>query len=105
VLSSTIKKIPEKLKDKAEILSMSPKEVLHYISSQGFNNLYIDGGKVIQSFLQNDLIDEMIITKVPLLIGNGIPLFGPLKNDLVFKHIKTVVLSKGLVKSYYKRER
>ncbi len=97
--------MPEKLKDKVEILSMEPMDVINLLSGQGYSNLYIDGGKVIQNFLQNDLIDDMIITKVPLLIGNGIPLFGFLKHDLAFKHIKTAVLSNRLVKSYYKRER
>ena len=105
VLSSSIRNVPVELKEKAEVLSMTPKKVLHYLSSLGFKNLYVDGGKVIQSFLKYDLIDEMIITKIPKLIGEGIPLFGSLKNDLEFEHIKTVVLSCGLVKSYYKRKR
>ena len=105
VLSSTIKRVPEAFKEKADILSMQPKALLDFLSGKGYSSIYVDGGKVIQSFLQEDCIDEMIITKVPVLIGSGIPLFGQLDNDLLFRHLQTRVLSNGLVKSYYERVR
>jgi dihydrofolate reductase len=103
LLSNQIKQIPDNLKEKVIILSMEPKKVLDYLSNKGFSNIYVDGGKVIQSFLKENLIDELIITRVPILIGSGIPLFGELDNDLQFKHIQTNVYSNGLVKSQYKR--
>jgi dihydrofolate reductase len=105
VLSSSLKQLPDTLRDKATLLSMNPKELLSYLSRIGFSSIYVDGGKVIQSFLKEDLIDDLIISKVPLLIGNGIPLFGFLGANLQFKHIRTEVQSNGLVRSYYKRER
>jgi len=105
VLSNSIKEIPDILKEKVTILSMEPKELLVYLSNKGFSNCYIDGGKVIQSFLKEDLIDELIITNVPVLIGSGISLFGHLDNDLQFKHILTEIYSNGLVKNRYKRKR
>jgi len=105
VLSSSLKQLPATLNSKAEIVALDPKSLLHLVSGRGFSRLYIDGGKVIQSFLREDCIDEMIITKVPLLIGSGIPLFGGLEKDLLFNHIKTRVLSNGLVKIYYERKR
>jgi len=105
VLSTSLKQIPETLNEKATLLSMKPAELLNYLSGKGFSNLYIDGGKVIQSFLKEDLIDELIITRVPELIGTGIPLFGYLENDLQFEHIRTNIYSDGLVKSHYKRKR
>jgi len=105
VLSTTLKQIPGILKGKVNPLSMKPKELLSYLSDKGFSNIYIDGGKVIQSFLKEDLIDELIVTKVPELIGTGIPLFGDLDHDLQFKHIRTEIYSHGLVKSYYERKR
>ena len=105
VLSNSIKQVPEKIKDKVAVLSMQPAELLTYLSNEGFSNLYIDGGKVIQSFLKEDLIDELIITKVPVLIGSGIPLFGYLDMDLQFTHLRTDVYSNGLVKSHYERKR
>ena len=105
VLSTSLKQIPETLNEKATLVAMKPAELLNYLSDKGFSNIYIDGGKVIQSFLREDLIDELIITKVPELIGTGIPLLGYLDNDLRFEHIKTNIYSDGLVKSQYKRKR
>ena len=84
---------------------MKPKELLSYLAGMDFSSIYVDGGKVIQYFLKEDLIDELIISRVPVLIGNGIPLFGFLNDDLKFKHMRTEIQSNGLVRSYYKRER
>lgn len=104
VLSASLKHLPDTLRGKATLLSMKPRELLNYLSGMGFSNVYVDGGKVIQSFLNEDLIDELIVSKVPVLIGNGIPLFGFLDTELQFKHARTEVQSNGLVRSYYKRD-
>jgi dihydrofolate reductase len=104
ILSTRIKQIPEALKGKVTVLSMKPTELLSYLSSEGFSNIYVDGGKVIQGFLKEDCIDELIITTVPVLVGSGISLFGYLDNDLQFNHIRTNVYSNGLVKSHYERK-
>jgi len=105
VLSTSLKQIPGTLNKKATLVAMKPAALLNYLSDKGFSNIYVDGGKVIQSFLKEDLIDELIITRVPELIGTGIPLFGYLDNDLRFEHIKTNIYSDGLVKSQYERKR
>ncbi len=105
LLSTSIKKVPDILKEKITIILMKPKELLSYLSGNGFSHIYIDGGKVIQEFLKENLIDELIISKVPVLIGNGIPLFDYLDADLQFKHIQTQIASNGLVRSYYERQR
>jgi dihydrofolate reductase len=105
VLSSSLKQIPGTLNKKATLVAMKPAELLNYLAGKGFSNIYVDGGKVIQSFLKEDLIDELIITRVPELIGTGIPLFGHLDNDLQFEHIRTNIYSDGLVKSHYARKR
>lgn len=101
VLSNHTYQIPDSLKEKVILLSMEPKVLLGYLSEKEYSNICIDGGNVIQSFLKENLIDELIITKVPILIGSGIPLFGQLDTDLLFKHIHTNVYSNGLVKSQY----
>lgn len=105
VLSNTIKDLPVHLKHKVEIISMSPHEVLKHLLSLGFSSIYIDGGEVIQQFLREDCVDELIITRIPILLGNGIPLFGLLNQPLSLKHEGTQVFQNGLVKSHYKRER
>ncbi len=105
VLSNSLNDVSEELVDKAFIVKGALKNVLNQLKNEGYNNLYIDGGKVIQSFLKEDLIDEMIITSVPVLLGSGIPLFGKLVAKLHFKHIKTEVLNDMLVKNHYVRNK
>ena len=105
VLSNSLKSVPDQAKGKVSLLSMKPVEVLRYLSDKGYSTIYIDGGKVIQDFLREDLVDELIVSKVPILIGSGIPLFGELKNDLHFQHIRTEIQANELVRSYYVRKR
>ena len=105
VLSNTLKKLPAIVENKAILLSLSPADTLKKLSQEGYTNVYVDGGLVIQNFLKADLIDELIISKVPIIIGSGIPLFADVKQDLLFQHMKTEVQSNELVRSYYKRKR
>ena len=104
VLSTSITEAPAGIGKKVTILSMDPEALLSHLSTMGYSNIYIDGGKVIQSFLKGDLVNELIVSKVPTLIGSGIPLFGYLDHDLEFNHIRTDVCSNGLVRSYYERK-
>ena len=105
VLSASVKHVPAPLQDKVTIVSMAPAELLAHLSKEGFSSIYIDGGKVIQGFLNADLIDRLIVSRVPVLLGDGIPLFGALYTELQFTHLRTMVQSNGLVRSYYERKR
>lgn len=105
VLSNSLKEIPENLIGKVEIINGAITTVNIDLIKQGFKNLYIDGGQTIHSFLKEDLIDEIIITKVPILLGDGIPLFHKLDKQLKFKHVKTEIYNNNLVKSHYVRIR
>jgi dihydrofolate reductase len=105
VASSTLQELPTALKDKVSIISMSPSKSLNHLTHLGFSSVYVDGGKLIQSFLDEDLIDELTISKAPVLIGTGLPLFGELNMDLQFTHLKTIVQQNQLVRSYYVRKR
>lgn len=103
VLSKTLDRLPETVAEKAEIVNGDLRAVVDRLHARGYRNLYVDGGRVIQGFLEEDLIDEMIITRVPILLGDGIPLFGGLSKRLKFKLKKTEELNETLVKSYYTR--
>ncbi|MFC2122230.1 dihydrofolate reductase family protein [Bacteroidota bacterium] len=105
VLSTTLTEIPNGYESKVEIVSGDLNELINRLHEKGYSNLYVDGGKTIQNFLKEDLIDAMIITKVPILLGDGIPLFGKLTQSLKFEHIKTEVINYSLVMSYYTRDR
>ncbi|MBV6522615.1 MAG: hypothetical protein MNPFHGCM_02763 [Gemmatimonadaceae bacterium] len=84
-----------------ERLSGAPSEVVSQLSARGFGNLYVDGGHTVQAFLQAGQIDRLIVTRVPVLIGSGIPLFGAVRKDVPLDHIATKVYRTGLVQSEY----
>jgi len=102
VVSNSIKEVPEKYKGKIQLLNGSVEDILKEVHSKGYKNLYIDGGVNIQNFLKEDLIDEIIITTIPVLLGGGKPLFSKLSNRLDFKCISSSV-DKGIVQSHFKR--
>lgn len=103
VLGRSLPLIPESLAGKAEGIIGGPREVVDMLRAKGYRNLYIDGGQTIQSFLREDLVDELVITRVPVLLGGGIPLFGHLDAHLDFEHVGEEDLGNGLVKSRYLR--
>jgi len=102
VLSSKLKEVPKEVTDKAEIIAGDIKDITADLNKKGFMNLYIDGGKTVQSFLREGLIDEMVITRIPVLLGSGIPLFGKLDKPIRFDEVETEILDELLVKSHYK---
>lgn len=101
VLSSKSLKLPDHLPATVEASACTPAELFHSLSQQGHQNAYIDGGNTIQRFLQAGLIQEMIITRIPVLIGQGISLFGPLNKDIAIQHLETLTFENGLVQSKY----
>ena len=105
VLSSTLKSAPEDFADHVQFASGTPNEIVEIAKGKGFKNLYIDGGKTIQNFLRADLIDELIISEIPLLLGGGDRLFGELDQRLNFELISTDVLLNQIVRKQYRRKR
>ncbi len=87
-----------------EQMSGPPAEIVSKLAASGAHNLYIDGGITIQRFLRAGLVQRLIITRVPVLIGEGIPLFGALPRDLRLHHVTTQHYPSGLVKSEYRVE-
>jgi dihydrofolate reductase len=105
VLTQTLDTLPGKWAHKAEIVKGDLTEVIKALNDRGIHNMYVDGGKTIQSFLALDLIDELVITTIPVLLGNGIPLFNTNNLELKFEHVETDIYYGGLVKSRYVRKR
>jgi len=85
-----------------EPLSGSPAEIFALVSARGFQHVYVDGGETVQRFLRAGLIHRLVITRVPVLIGAGIPLFGPVDADILLTHLSTRTLSGGAVQSEYR---
>jgi len=84
-----------------ERMSGPPAEIVSQLAARGVRHAYVDGGITIQGFLQAGLIQRLIITRVPVLLGAGIPLFGALQRDVVLRHVGTRQYAGGLVQSEY----
>jgi dihydrofolate reductase len=84
-----------------EHMSGAPTEIVSQLSARGIQHIYVDGGITIQGFLRAGLIQRLIITRVPVLIGTGIPLFGVTQRDIVLNHVATRQYATGLVQSEY----
>ncbi len=101
VLSSREIVLPQHLPTTVSRISGPPAEVVRLLEERGLQHLYVDGGRTIQEFLRSGLIDEMTITRIPVLLGNGVPLFGSLESDIRLRHIETRSFPGGIVQSRY----
>jgi len=101
VLSSTLSELAVPDGAVCELMAGSPHEIVARLTRRGMSHLYIDGGVTIQRFLEAGLIQRVIITRIPVLLGSGIPLFGPLSRDIRFEHVATRSYPSGLVQSEY----
>ena len=86
---------------KVERMAGAPADIVAQLAAHGIKHIYVDGGITIQRFIQARLIQRLIITRVPVLIGTGVPLFGPLPSDIALKHVATRQYASGLVQSEY----
>ncbi len=105
VLSNTLKEIPVKYRKFAELVNGSVSEVSEYIHSRGYTKIYIDGGKTIQSFLAAELIDEIIISTIPVILGGGVPLFGKLNKMQQYELSWTKTYLDEIVQTSYARKK
>lgn len=105
VLSNSLKTVPSGFEDKVTLVQGELSDIVAQLNQQGLQRLYIDGGKTVQSFLQADLIDEMTITTIPVLLGEGISLFGALPKALKFQNVKCQHQLNYLATNTYVRKR
>ena len=101
VLSHGSIEIPEHLQD-VESASGAPDQILGKLSDMGCQHAYVDGGMTIRQFLAAGLIDSLNVTRVPLLLGDGIPLFSGLSVEIELEHVSTRSMPSGLVQSQYR---
>ena len=101
VLSKSLTKVPDALRERVKIETASPQDLVDQLSEAGYKHMYLDGGKLVQSFLRGGLVDEMTLTTLPMLIGEGRTLFGPLERDIKLRHLGTKTWDNGLVQTKY----
>jgi len=100
VLSNTLQTTPMHIE---AVLHGEPEEIASKLEEYGYSNIYLDGGVAIQGFLTKRMVDEMIITRVPIILGDGIPLFATMniEQSIWLDHIETKAFYNGLVQSRY----
>jgi dihydrofolate reductase len=101
VLSRTLAQLPSGYQDRAGLHRGPPGQLVEELRRQGCARLYVDGGLTIQSFLRAGLITDLTLTRIPVLLGSGIPLFGRLDRDLRLQHQSTRAYPSGYVQSTY----
>lgn len=94
--------VPEKLNGQVRFSNLAPKQAMEDLASQNVRRIYVDGGQLIQSFLRDGLISDLVITTVPVLIGSGRSLFGPLLQDVNLLLLSSRSYPSGLVQSTYR---
>lgn len=102
VLSTQLKQIPDHLANTVKVKNIPPKQLITELQTSGSQHIYLDGGKTIQAFLNAGLVNDLILTRIPILIGSGIPLFGKLEQDIKLQHLSSKSYENGLVQSHYK---
>ncbi|HEX8046222.1 dihydrofolate reductase family protein [Rhizobium sp.] len=106
VLSKTLASspVPGHLTGRVRFVDMTPKATMEMLAVEGWRRVYVDGGQIVQSFLREGLIADMVVTQIPVLIGEGRRLFGPIDSDIPLTHVMTRTFPSGLVQSLYRIE-
>lgn len=101
VLSETLDTLPTPVGGRVELFKGSRECLVEKLTAEGVRRVYLDGGKTIQRFLRSGLVSDILITRIPVLIGQGIPLFGPLDGDVPLTHLRTESYPNGFIQSVY----
>ncbi|MDN5793735.1 MAG: dihydrofolate reductase family protein [Brevibacterium aurantiacum] len=80
----------------------SPEAAIDALQRDGCKRVYVDGGATVRWFLAAKLVDELTLSQVPVLIGDGPSLFGSLGGDVHLEHLRTEVLDGGMVQTTYR---
>ncbi|KFC65946.1 dihydrofolate reductase family protein [Massilia sp. LC238] len=94
--------VPEALRGKVRFSDAAPTQAMAELASQGVHRVYVDGGQLVQSFIRAGLVEDMVLSTVPVLIGAGRPLFGALPRDLDLALVASRSFPSGLVQSTYR---
>ncbi len=94
--------VPPALQGKLRFSDLAPAALMDELASQGVRRVYLDGGRLLQSFLRAGLVADMVVTTVPVLIGGGRPLFGALAADIGLRLVSSRSFPSGLVQSTWR---
>ena len=101
VLSNSVTEPPENLRGKVEMYSGDITKLISQLENNGYKHAYVDGGTTITAFINLQLINEMTITKAPIILGNGIPLFGEINNSIKLANSEAIAFSNDFIQEKY----
>lgn len=101
VLTKSVKQVPQSLLGRVELCDVEISELISQLEGQGLTHAYVDGGALITSFVNAKLINTLVITQAPILLGSGIPLFGQLQQQINLTTVKTIAYANGFVQLTY----
>ena len=102
VMSRSGVEVPEALEGRVRVMAGTPREVMATLDAEGWERAYVDGGQLIQAFLRDGLIKEMVITQVPVLLGSGVRLFGETGGDVALEAVRAERFPSGLVQTRWR---
>lgn len=102
VMSHAPVAIPTDLSKTVHSVQATPETLAAQLGRDGFRHLYVDGGQTIQGFLRAGLLDDITVTVIPVLLGAGRPLFGPLPHDVELTLMRSRAYEFGFVQSTYR---
>lgn len=103
VLSSSLRQddIPPSYRSKVRLSADTPQAVMQQLADEGHKRVYIDGGQLVHSFIRAGLIEDMVLTVIPILLGQGVSLFGPLDQDIRLQLRRSEHYDSGIVQNTY----
>jgi dihydrofolate reductase len=101
VLSHSRKEPPENLLGKVEMYAGDITKLIVLLENKGYKHAYIDGGTTITAFINLQLINEMIITKAPILLGKGVPLFGEINKPIKLVNSEVIAFPNDFIQVKY----
>jgi dihydrofolate reductase len=93
--------VPDTLRGKVTFADLSPQQAMQHLGRQGSARVYVDGGQIVQAFLRAGLVSDLVLSRIPVLLGVGRSLFGALDRDIALEHLGTQAFPSGLVQSRY----
>lgn len=94
--------VPAALAEKVEVSALDPAALMVRLAKDGWSRVYVDGGRVVQSFIRLGLVESIVLTRVPILIGDGVPLFGEIERDIDLELLNSKSFGSGMVQSHYR---
>lgn len=101
-----ITRSPRKATGNTSFHSGNLKELITRLKSENGSNIFCDGGaEIVNALLKENLIDELILSVIPILLGNGTRLFQNQYPEQLLELVSTKTFDTGLVQLHYNRKK